>query len=301
MTRLRLLTRSLILLALALLATLLAAGLASAGPPGAANLYDSAQRCFGGGDVRGGLDWLARAEAIDPGNRYVLALRAFWASEQLDIAAREDSLARLAVLDRPLRDRVLGAIDAVTAAGATPPDPFPSLQGPRTAIVVLGYGLLPDGTMRPELVDRLRAAWAEAIASPLSPIVTTGGNPHNGVTEGQAMAGWLIADGIPAWRIHPETRAGSTVQNALFSAPVIRAVGADSAVIVTSADHLRRGMADFAVAGIRVVGGTAAYSGLFTAPLSPLHLAAQLRPLTPPEEHSMYLDATRVLDLPADL
>ncbi|MFE9320075.1 hypothetical protein ACIHDR_04320 [Nocardia sp. NPDC052278] len=36
-----------------------------------------------------------------------------------------------------------------------PPAQFLGFRGPQTAIVVLGYGLLPDGEMRPELISRL--------------------------------------------------------------------------------------------------------------------------------------------------
>ncbi|MFX5922296.1 YdcF family protein, partial [Acinetobacter baumannii] len=79
-------------------------------------------------------------------------------------------------------------------------------RGPDTAIVVLGYGLLPDGAMRPELVERLRAGYAQALLAPASPIIVTGGNPRNGTTEAAAMADWLVARGIPPARVHRDDR-----------------------------------------------------------------------------------------------
>ncbi|MFI6044857.1 YdcF family protein [Nocardia sp. NPDC051321] len=134
------------------------------------------------------------------------------------------------------------------------PEPLPALHGPATAIVVLGYGLLPDGTMRPELIDRLHAGFVQALLAPASPIIVTGGNPHNGVTEARAMADWLVQHGIPAERIHLEPDADSTVQNAERSARIMRAIGARDAVVVTSADHIDRAVDTFIDAGVDVVG-----------------------------------------------
>ncbi|MGW4741082.1 YdcF family protein [Nocardia xishanensis] len=146
------------------------------------------------------------------------------------------------------------------SAAASPPPPqadpaSPALgfRGPDTAIVVLGYGLLPDGGMRPELLARLHAGFAQALLAPASPVIVTGGNPRNGVTEAQAMARWLIAHGIPAERIVVEPDAASTAQNAAHSARIMRDIGARDAVVVTSADHIDRALRDFLGAGVDVV------------------------------------------------
>ncbi|TQM33297.1 YdcF family protein [Nocardia bhagyanarayanae] len=146
------------------------------------------------------------------------------------------------------------------SAAASPPPPHlasaqPALgfRGPDTAIVVLGYGLLPDGAMRPELLARLHAGFAQALLAPASPVIVTGGNPRNGVTEARAMADWLIARGIPADRVIVEPDAASTVQNAEHSARIMRDIGARDAVVVTSADHIDRAVGDFAGAGVDVV------------------------------------------------
>lgn len=142
--------------------------------------------------------------------------------------------------------------------GWPPTEPAPSAQplgfrGPQTAIVVLGYGLLPDGEMRPELISRLHAGYVQALLAPLSPIIVTGGNPRNGVTEAQAMADWLIGHGIPAERVHIEAEAVSTAQNAERSARIMRDIGMRDAVVVTSADHIDRATALFGDAGVAVI------------------------------------------------
>ncbi|MGW4350829.1 YdcF family protein [Nocardia sp. NPDC004582] len=130
---------------------------------------------------------------------------------------------------------------------------LPALFTPETAIVVLGYGLLPDGQMRPELMARLYAGYVSALLSPQAPVIVTGGNPQNGVTEADAMADWLVERGIDRNRIHTETKANSTVQNAAFSAHLMDVIGAHAAILITSADHIARALTNFRAAGISVV------------------------------------------------
>lgn len=150
---------------------------------------------------------------------------------------------------------------AAATATATPPSPAtgltdllpgPRVHGPGTVIVILGYGLLPDGSLRPELVDRLRAGYVQALLAPQSPVIVTGGNPRHGVTEAAAMADWLVRNGLPAHRVFQEPAASNTVQNAERSAQLIHALGRRDAVVVTSENHLARAVRSFAAAGIPV-------------------------------------------------
>lgn len=145
---------------------------------------------------------------------------------------------------------VVLALGLIAPAAARADLPFP--HGPDTAIVILGFGLLPDGSMRPELVERLRAGYVEAFFSPASPIIVTGGNPQAGITEAQAMADWLIARGLPPDRIHLEDAATCTVENAEFAAVVMDDLGTRDAVLVTSDDHMPRALATFTAAGVAV-------------------------------------------------
>ncbi|WP_280404654.1 YdcF family protein, partial [Nocardia brasiliensis] len=158
----------------------------------------------------------------------------------------------------PLAELVGAVLSAVENRAPLAISPPPPRYAPGTAIVVLGYGLLPDGTMRPTLVDRLRAGWLEAVLAPAAPVIVTGGNPHNGITEADAMAQWLVAHGIAPDRIHREPLARSTVENAAHSARLMREIGATTAVIVTSADHIDRAATDFAAAGVTVTAAVAA-------------------------------------------
>ncbi|WP_327139924.1 YdcF family protein [Nocardia sp. NBC_01327] len=251
-------------------------------------LYNSAQDNFTDGNEGGGLADLRNLLAESPDDAQALSLQAIWSDYTGDLVTREVALNRLNGLNPQLADGTRNVFRAIGSAVGTLPNPIPAIAGPATGIAVLGYGLLPDGTMRPELVNRLQAAWLQAIASPMSPILVTGGNPQNGITEAAAMQGWLIGHGIPANRIVADHRAGSTVQNALFGTDMLRKAGATSAIVVTSPNHIRRAVADFIVAGIPVVGATTSLE----------QLVSSLAPPARASQRGIYLDATRTLLLP---
>ncbi|MFD4438670.1 YdcF family protein [Nocardia sp. NPDC058519] len=252
-----------------------------------AALYNSAQRHFTDGDDAAGRADLRALIAADPHDAEALALQAIWSHYAGDTAAVGDALARLGGIDAGMAAGTNHVLHAVTAAAATLPNPLPALVGPQTGIVVLGYGLLPDGALRPELENRLTAAWLQAVAAPFSPVIVTGGNPQNGISEAEAMRRWLVARGLPGDRIHVEDRAGSTVQNALFSTRLLRDLGATSAVVVTSPNHIRRAVADFIVAGTHVVGAMTSLE----------QLVSQLPPPARQAQRGIYLDATRTFEL----
>ncbi|WP_324192758.1 YdcF family protein [Nocardia transvalensis] len=263
------------------------AATATAGGP--IPLYNSAQTNFLNGNDSAGLADLAQLLAVTPDDTQALALQAIWSDYVGDVITREVALTRLGAVNPGMAAGARNVLGAIAAAVGTLPNPLPALVGPQTGIVVLGYGLLPDGSMRPELVGRLTAAWVQAIAAPMSPIVVTGGNPQNGVPEAAAMANWLTGHGIPASRVLVEDRANSTVQNALFGTRLLRNAGADSAVVVTSPNHIRRAVADFIVAGTRVVGAMTSLD----------QLVSQLPPPNKAAQRGIYLDATRTFLLPA--
>ncbi|MEV6099753.1 YdcF family protein [Nocardia sp. NPDC051981] len=278
---------SIMLAAAAAAFTILGSGAAHANP---AALYNSAQDNFTAGNEAAGLDDLRQLLSESPDDAQALALQAIWSDYTGDIITREVALNRLNGIDGRLADDTRTLFRAIGAAVGTLPNPIPAIAGPQTGIAVLGYGLLPDGSMRPELVNRMQAAWLQAIASPLSPILVTGGNPQNGITEAAAMQGWLIGHGIPAGRIVADHRAASTVQNALFGAQMLRDAGATSAIVVTSPNHIRRAVADFIVAGMPVIGATTSLE----------QLVSQLPPPARSSQRGIYLDTTRTLRIPAE-
>lgn len=119
----------------------------------------------------------------------------------------------------------------------------------KPAIVILGYGLNPNGSMQPILYHRVLTGLTIAQGFPQSPIIVTGGNAKNGVTEAAAMRNLLLTMGFPARRIIVEDRANSTVQNAQFSVPLAKAAGTSGIILVTSSTHQGRADQNFADAG----------------------------------------------------
>lgn len=148
-----------------------------------------------------------------------------------------------------------------------------NLDGKGTlCLVVLGFQLEPDGSMRQELIDRLTVAKTCAEQYPDSVILCTGGgtasnNPN--VTEAGAMAAWLTEQGIPQERILVEDQSQTTAENALFSYGLLKekAPQVQSVVIVSSDYHIPWGASlfqtEFILAGepeLRVVGHAACHT-----------------------------------------
>jgi len=119
----------------------------------------------------------------------------------------------------------------------------------KPAIVILGYGLNPDGTMRAILRRRVMTGLTVAQFFPQSPVIVTGGNPQNGNTEAGQMRKMLLLVGFPDNRIIVEDKANSTVQNAQFSVPLAQEAGTTGIILVTSTTHQGRADGDFADAG----------------------------------------------------
>ncbi|MCV7064954.1 YdcF family protein [Mycolicibacterium farcinogenes] len=147
---------------------------------------------------------------------------------------------------------------AVACGGPTPAvaHSAPAVAGrdfTKPAIVILGYGLQPDGSMRTILYHRVLTGLAVAQAFPQSPVIVTGGNPRNGKTEAGQMRNLLLTLGFPANRIIVEDRANSTVQNARFSVPLAKKAGATGIIVVTSSTHQGRADQNFADAGGNVL------------------------------------------------
>jgi uncharacterized SAM-binding protein YcdF (DUF218 family) len=140
---------------------------------------------------------------------------------------------------------------AAGTATAAPPLVVKDFSKP--AIVILGYGLKPDGTMRLILHTRVLAGMAVGHMFPQSPIIVTGGNPRNGKTEARQMRNMLRLYGIPDERIIVEDRANSTVQNAAFSVPLAKQAGTTGIILVTSSSHQDRADGNFADAGGNVL------------------------------------------------
>lgn len=116
-------------------------------------------------------------------------------------------------------------------------------------IVVLGYALNSDGSMQPELVDRLEVALASALKYPNAYVAVTGGATASNAdtTEAEAMVTWLLQNGVSPDRMILETRSLSTTYNAVNTyAMLVRSYPEVRSIAVISSDyHVAWGCAMF--------------------------------------------------------
>ena len=103
------------------------------------------------------------------------------------------------------------------------PDGLPDTD--ELCIVVLGFQLNPDGTMKEELVERLTAALNSAKKYPNAYVLCTGGgtaSKKKSVTEAGQMSSWLKKQGIPKSRILVEKASRTTAGNAKLSLELLQ-------------------------------------------------------------------------------
>lgn len=119
-------------------------------------------------------------------------------------------------------------------------------------IVVLGYGLMDDGSMKPELVKRLEVALRSAEKYPEAYVLCTGGETSRmpGISEAGQMGAWLLEQGLDQNRLILETAALSTTENARNSCAILwRDYPQVSSIAIVSSDyHIRWGSAVFSAA-----------------------------------------------------
>ena len=128
------------------------------------------------------------------------------------------------------------------------PDGLP--EDDSLCIVIMGFGLNADGSIRPELKNRLMVGLAFAQKYPSAYVLVTGGQTGavDGVTEAGQMAAWLEKNGLSGSRIIRETQSLSTTANAVNSYRLLTRSYpmVDSIAIVTSDYHIAQSCAMFA-------------------------------------------------------
>lgn len=111
-----------------------------------------------------------------------------------------------------------------------------------TVVIILGNRVNNDGTMSKIQEERLLMALEiEQMFHPDYYIVSGGmANKKANVTEAFLMSEYLKNNGIDSNKIILEDQSLSTIENASFSIPIAKKLGADTIVICTSAYHLCR-------------------------------------------------------------
>lgn len=124
------------------------------------------------------------------------------------------------------------------------------------AIVVLGAGKKPApeyGRAEPSSDALIRLRYAAYLARYSGkPILVTGGSPVGGVPEAVVMARTLADDyGLQArWQ---EDKSNTTLENAIFSAKMLKADHVTRVALVTQSWHMRRAVPFFTAQGLQVV------------------------------------------------
>ncbi len=137
----------------------------------------------------------------------------------------EQALKALSVLDPSLGEkwsRIMDLWEAPVTVTPVLPDNLP--EDDTLCLVGLGFQLNPDGTMREELIERLKVMLSAAEKYPCALIICTGGGtaPDDpSATEAGRMAEWLEAHGVDPSRLIVEDQSLTTAQNAILSFDIL--------------------------------------------------------------------------------
>ena len=135
------------------------------------------------------------------------------------------AIAELRSLDPELGEkwtRIMALWETPVTVNTALPDGLP--EDGSLCLAALGFQLNPDGTMRDELIERLKVVLAASEKYPQAFIVCTGGGTASGdptATEAGRMAEWLEAHGVDRSRLIVEDRSLTTAQNAVYSFDIL--------------------------------------------------------------------------------
>ena len=157
------------------------------------------------------------------------------------------ALSALNAVDSSLGEK-WGRIMDLWEAPVTVSDALPDSLPPDDSLclVALGFQLNPDGTMRDELIERLKVLLRASGQYPNAVIVCTGGGTAADdptATEAGRMAEWLAAEGVDPARIMIEDHSLTTAQNAVFTFGILeqRCPQVRQIAIISSDYHIATG------------------------------------------------------------
>ncbi len=151
---------------------------------------------------------------------------------------------------------------------------------PFDAIVVLGAAVGADGRPGKALKRRVAEGLRRLEAGAAPVLLLSGGKGGRVPAEAEAMRDLALAAGVAAGvsdaHLVLETESRSTLENARYSARIMRARGWRRALVVTDAVHLPRALMAFRALGIEAKGAAVA-GGARDEPLWswPVHLARE--------------------------
>ena len=199
-----------------------------------------------------------------------------------DNRRNKKALAELAEKGPALKDqweRILDLWEEPVRVNRQLPDGLP--EDDTLCLVALGYQLNPDGTMRPELVERMKVVLEAACQYPNAVIICTGGptaSGHPDATEAGRMSEWLIQNGVDPDRVIAESRSLNTAENAIFTFDILeeRFPQVTQIAIISSDYHIATGVLLFgAEAILRDLPVTVVSNAAWKAPSGSLSRSAQ--------------------------
>lgn len=225
-------------------------------------------------------------------------------------ARDEQALSSLASLDASLGEkwvRIMDLWEAQVIIHEKLPDDLP--QDDSLCLVALGFQLNPDGTMRDELLERLKVLLAASEQYPNSFIVCTGGGTaadEPTATEAGRMAEWLESQGVNPARIIVEDHSLTTAQNAIFTYDILeeKYPQVKQIAIISSDYHIPTGILLFSAEAIlRNSDSTVVSNASWQAPsgtLSPMFQAGALIELSGDMETAfkIYYETYDIHELP---
>ncbi|MFN3130269.1 MULTISPECIES: YdcF family protein [unclassified Roseibium] len=127
-------------------------------------------------------------------------------------------------------------------------------QAPADAIVLLGAAVWTGGRPSPTLLRRIKHA-AELYQAGAAPVIIgCGGLGNHPPAEAEVMKRELIVLGVPESAIRTETRSRNTLENAVFSARILRREKLENILIVSDRYHLPRAVLCFKTLGFSAAG-----------------------------------------------
>ena len=115
-----------------------------------------------------------------------------------------------------------------------------------TVAIVLGYKLNKDSSMDDLLIKRLKLTLKLLKEEKIDKIILSGGCPVSGqkYSEAEAMAQYLIENGVEPEIVIREEKSLTTVENAKYSVPIAKELGATRIIVVTTLEHMARPFLD---------------------------------------------------------
>ncbi len=167
----------------------------------------------------------------------------------------------------PVRDQLLSPLENEYPALQMSSLPADMLSDGKLTIVLLGGGIYEKASeyggrdmLKGHALQRTVYAADLALKTGLE-VYSTGGtmSPEFTEPEGLIMKRRLVRLGVPAGRIHAETAAANTWENAFNISMLMKQKGIKEIILVTTAGHMPRSVWVFKEHGMRVIPAPCAY------------------------------------------